>query len=103
MGDGDAVAGHGLLALGFDFLIAPDGAVAGVQAGHEGAAAGSTDGGSGVTLSKSHPLSGEAIDAGCANQFLPEAANIAVAQVVGEDEDDVGRLLGGEGGGGKKQ
>src|SRR4051812_39257531 len=101
MRDGESVAGHRLLAFWFDFLIAPDRTVAGMQAGHEGAAARRADGGAGVSLREAHPLGGEAVNIRRADQFLSKAPDIAVPQIVGEDEDDIWRLGSGEGSCGK--
>ena len=43
----------------------------------------------GVVRRQTHPLGGQPVDVGRADFLLAVAAQVAVAQVVGEDEDDV--------------
>ena len=69
--------------------VAADAGVAGMQAGHEGAAGGGTDGAAGVALGEAHAGGGEGIDVGSADALLAVTAEVAVAEVVGEDEQDV--------------
>jgi hypothetical protein len=49
-----------------------------------------------VEVREPYPLRCNAIDVGGANHFVAEAADIAVAQVVGEHDDDIRRPIGGE-------
>src|SRR5262245_16952871 len=82
-GDGDVLLAQR------DKRVAADGAVAGVLAGHEGAAAGSADGAAGVKLRELHPRGGQLVDVRRLDLVLAIAAEVAIAQIVGKDEDDV--------------
>ena len=91
-------AGDGAV-LGFqpDLGIAADGGVAGVLAGHEHAARRRADGGAGVELREAQALRRQPVDVRCGDLLLPVAPEVAVAEIVGEDEDDVGpRIRGGQ-------
>jgi hypothetical protein len=50
----------------------------------------------GIVAGEFHPLGGHAVEIGCFDDFLPEAPEITIAEIIGEDEDDVG-LPGGSG------
>ena len=61
-------------------------------AGHQAAAGGRADRGGGVSVGKSHALAGEPVDVGRLVQIGPIAAQIGPAQVVHQDEHEVGPL-----------
>ena len=63
--------------------------MAGVQAGHQGAPRRGADRAAGVALGKPPPFGCQAIEVGGLDALLPEAAEIAIAQVVGQNEHDV--------------
>jgi hypothetical protein len=63
-----------------------------VAAGEEDAAGGGADGGAGVVVGELDPFAGEAVDVGRLDLFLAVTTEFAVAEVIGEDEDEVGRL-----------
>ncbi len=56
-------------------------------------------------LGETQPLGGEAVEVRGGEALLPVATEVAVAEVIGEDEDQVGRAggRGGEGRGGSQQ
>ena len=58
-------------------------------AGHEAGARGRAHGGIGVEIGKLHALGREAIDVGRLDVGRAHAAEVAVAEIIGEDEDDV--------------
>ena len=87
----DGVGGDGELALGFQLAIIADERVAGMFAGHKHATRGSADVVAGVVLGEFQALGGEAIEVRRADDFLAERADVAVAEIVGEDENDVRR------------
>ena len=64
--------------------------MAGVLAGHEAAARRRADGAAGVGLGEAHALGRQAVEVGRLDALLAVAAEVAVAEVVGQDEDDVG-------------
>ena len=72
------------------FRVPADAAVADVLARHKGAPRGSADGIAGVNLREAHAFGGEAVDVRCLNALLPETAQVAVAEIVGENENDIG-------------
>ncbi len=65
----------------------------GVQARHEHAPGGGADGASGVVVGEAHAFGGHAVQVGRLDEALAVGAEVAVAQIVGQDEDDVGRVL----------
>jgi hypothetical protein len=60
-----------------------------VLAGHEHAAGGSADGIAAVVLGQTHAFRCHAVEVRCLDDFLPVATEIAGAEVIGEDENDV--------------
>ena len=90
VGDGEGVGGHGRLAFGLDFLVAADRGVAVVLARHERASRRRADRRAGVGLGEPHALGREPVDVRRLDELLPETAEVAVAEVIREDEDDVG-------------
>lgn len=70
----------------------------GIAAGQEGGPAGGADLRRDVEIGKAKPLGGHAIEMGCPDRRGAVAAEIAVAEVIGEDDDDVGPLGGLSGG-----
>lgn len=99
--------GHGPLA-GTDIgaAVVPDEGVSGVLAQQQGGAGGGADGAARIGLGETDPFGRHPIEAGRENLFLPVAAEVAVAQVVGQNEEDIGpgaRLRGrGPGQGGRR-
>jgi len=89
-GDGDVFGVEGHALAGAHGVAGADGCVAGVLAGHEAASGGGADGGAGVALIELHAFGGEAVEAGGEDLLLAVAAEVGVAKVIGEDEDDVG-------------
>ena len=71
--------------------IAPHGCPAVVLAGEQAAAGGHADGGPGIMLGKDHSLRGHPVERGGPDLVLPVEADVPVAKVIREDEDDVGR------------
>jgi len=71
------------------YVVANLGAAA-VQARHEDATGWGTDGVSAVVLSEFHSFGGEAVNIGGLDFFLAVAAQVRVAEIVGDDVDDVG-------------
>ena len=67
--------------------------MAGVIPGHERRAGGGTDGTAGVGLGEADAFGGEAVEVRSFDPFLAVTAEIAVAEVVGHDENDVRRAL----------
>jgi hypothetical protein len=84
-----------MLAFRLDFPVVADLCMAGVQAGHQDAPRRSTDGVARVALREAHSVFGDLVNVGRADFGLAEGADIAVAQIVGKEEHDVG-AVGGE-------
>ena len=102
-GEGEGFFGEGVLAFGvaggvdlFHGAVAADFGVTEVFAGHEDAAGGGADGGAGVVMGEAGAGGGEGVEMGGGDFFLAEGADFAPAEVIGEDEDDVGFFLGGQ-------
>lgn len=79
-----------------DLAVAAEVGVPGMVAGEEDAARGQAGGGAGVVLGEAHPALGHRVEPRGADELLPVAAEVAVAEVVGEDVDEVGRALSGK-------
>ena len=77
--------------------VAADAAVARVQPGHQGGARRRADGAARVVLREPRALRGQAIDVGRAELLLPVRGEVTPAEIVGVDEDDIGRARGGGG------
>jgi hypothetical protein len=88
-GDGQRAFGQGSLAFWKDLLVAADGRVARVQAGQQAGSARGADRGTGIVTGETHPFPRHAVQIRSADILLAVAAEIAVAQVVGEDVNDV--------------
>ena len=73
--------------------VAPDANVTGVQAGHERGAGGGADSAAGVALGEAQPFGGKPIDVRSLDFHLPVAAEIAVAEIIGEDKNDIRLVL----------
>jgi len=69
--------------------VAANGSVAGVETSHQAGARGGADGAAGVALGEANAFGGEAIDVRGFDFRLAVAAQIAIAQIIGEDEDNV--------------
>src|SRR5439155_15054795 len=69
--------------------VPADPAVPGVQPGHEGAPRRGADRAAGVALGKADALARQPVDVWRLDLRLPVAAEVAVPEVVGQDEDDV--------------
>ncbi len=89
-GDGEGAGREGHLALGLDLAVCSDGGMAHVEAGDEGGSRGGADGGAAVGLGVAGAFAGHAVEAGGLDELLPEAADVALGEVVAEDEDQVG-------------
>ena len=70
--------------------VSTNAAVADMLARHEGAARRGAHGVAGVDLREAHAVGCDAVDVRRLNPFLAVAADVADAEVVGEDENDVG-------------
>lgn len=67
----------------------------GHASGKNAVAGGRADGGRAVSVGKAEAFAGELVDVGCGNLgLIVVATEIAVAEVVGEDEEDVGESIG---------
>ena len=64
--------------------------MAGVLADHERGPARRADGRTAVTLGEARAFLGHTIQVGRLDKFLPVAADIALGEIIAEDEDDVG-------------
>ena len=65
-----------------------------IAAGHQRRAAGRADAAGDVEAGELRPLGGQAIDVRRAVELRAEAADVAVAEVIDEEQDDVGRTFG---------
>lgn len=72
-----------------DILVVTDRCVSGVEACHEDASRWGADRASAVVSRESHATFGELVDVWCGEASLAKAGDIAVAEVICEDEDDV--------------
>ena len=70
--------------------VAADAGVAGVEPLHEAGPRRRADRVAGVGVGEAHALAGEAVDVRSEDLFLAVAAKVAPAEIIGEDEDDVG-------------
>src|SRR5215208_4463917 len=59
-------------------------------AGEQAAARGGADGGGGVAVGEFCAAGGEGIEGGCLDERMAEAGEVAITQVIGENEQDVG-------------
>jgi hypothetical protein len=94
--EGDRFGGKRVLAFiefreteAFRLAVAADFGVAEVFAGEQHTARGRADRSTAVVAGEAGALGGETINVRCADFFLPVAAEFAVAEVVGQDEDEV--------------
>src|SRR5437667_2515890 len=78
------------LTLGLHLAVVPNPRVPGMLAGQKNAAGRRAHGVPGIMLRQAHPLRREAIDVRRANLRLTETAEVAVTQIVGENENNVG-------------
>ena len=106
LGHRDGAGRQRELALGLDLAIGAHRAVAAVLADHERGAARGADGGAAIALGEARAFLGHAVEVRRLDEFLPVAADVALGEVVAQDEDDV-RLArfgrGGEGGESQKE
>ena len=65
-----------------------------IASGDERGAGGGADGGVRVSLHELHPSSGDAVDIRRGEIAAAVAGEVGVTEIVGEDEDDVGRRAG---------
>ena len=63
----------------------------GVQAGHEAAARRCADRAAGIVVREAHPLGGHAVDVRRLDPLLAVTSEVAIAQIVGQDDNDIGR------------
>jgi len=81
----------GILTLGEPLEVAAYRAVTGMQAGVEDGTTGSADAGTGVGLLEERAFVGQAIEGWSLDQLLAINTHVALGNVIGEDEDKVGR------------
>ena len=74
----------------FGLDVAADGGVAGMPPGHQAAAGRSTDGGTRIRLGEAKSLGGHAVQIRGLDLLLTITPEIAVAEIIGEDKNDVG-------------
>src|SRR5262245_13857465 len=79
-----------MLPFGLNLAIIADLSMARMKARHQYTARRGTDGVAGIALSQSHSILGELINIRRANLRLSKAANVAIAQIIGHHEDEVG-------------
>lgn len=68
-----------------------------MAAGEEDATSGSTDRGAGVVVGEFDPFGCKSVDIGSFDFLLSVAAEFSVAEVIGENKDDIGLLFPGGG------
>jgi len=90
LGQRDRLGGNRLLSLGLDRAVVADVGVAGVQARHQHAPRRRADGRAAVALREADSLGGHAVQGRRADFLLSVAPQLAVSQIVGQDEHDVG-------------
>ena len=83
-------------------MIAANRGVSGVLAGHQHTARGSADRSAGIELVKARPCGSETVEVGGCDLLLPEGPDVARAEVIGHDVDDIGPCRR-RGGGGKTE
>ena len=67
----------------------------GHASGEDAVAGGRADGGGAVSVGKAKAFAGELVDVGCGDfRLVVVAAEVSIAEVVGEDEEDVGEIVG---------
>ena len=74
--------------------IAGHAAANGQAPGEQRGAAGRADGSGDVEVREAHALAGHAVEVGRADARMTVATQVAVAQIVGQNDDQVGQLLG---------
>ena len=72
------------------FVVVADEGVAGMFAGHQHAPRRRTDGAAGVMLRELHAFRRQLVERRRMDDFLPIRPDVAVAQIVGENENNVG-------------
>src|SRR5690606_13264245 len=93
LGEGLNGIGQRLLAFGLYFLVATDVGMAGVLPGKERGARRGAYRGAGVKLGEAHDLGRETVEIGGEDMLLAIYPEVAITQVIREDEHDVGPLL----------
>src|SRR6185503_1763980 len=81
--------GKRLVALGLNLAIIANESVTRMFAGHENAAGRCANCIAGIMLGQAHAFTSHSIEVGRANLLLAEAADVAVPQIIRENEDDV--------------
>ena len=89
---------QGGLAFRLDLGVVPDVGVPGVEAGQQDASRRRADRAARIRLGEARPFGGQPVDVGRPDPRLSVAAELGPAQVVREDEDDVGFRAGGPAG-----
>ena len=82
-----------MLACWREFFVVADRRVTSVKAGEECATRGGADAGAGVGLGEEHAAGCEGIDVWSFDELLTITADLAKSQIIGDDEDDIGRRL----------
>ena len=91
LGDGDGFSRERVLPFGLEFLVVTDRGVAAVEAREERAARRRADGAAGVEVREARAAMCEGVEARRADTSLSVDAKVAGPEVVGENEQDVGR------------
>lgn len=88
LGNGDLGGAHVDAAVAGDEVV--NAGAVGAATGHEADAGGGADGGGGVEIGEANAVFGHGIQVGCFDVRVAVALEVSVAEVVGEDDDDVG-------------
>ena len=89
LGHGDRAGRQRELALGLDLAVGAHRAVPAVLAEHERRAARGADGGAAIPLGEARAFLGHAVEVRRLDELLPVAADVALGEVIAQDEDDV--------------
>lgn len=101
LGNGDLRLAHMELAFGRNPVV--DSGPVGAASGHEADSRGGTDRSGGVAVGEANAVLSELIKMRCLDVWMAVAFEIAVAEIVAEDDDDVGFAPGSESYGDKEK
>ena len=87
--DGDGVGRQRELALDGDFPVAAHGGVAAVETGHQRSAGGGADAGAAIRLGVARALAGHTVEPRGLDEFLTVGADVALSEVIAQNENDV--------------
>ena len=82
-----------ILPLWFDFFIATNKCMSGMEPSHESGSGGCTNRAARIVLEQLHSFCSHAIQIRSLEIFLAKGAQISIAQIVGENEDDIGGAI----------